>query len=654
MSHRTLLRTVCTLALLAALTPAAAAAPEPDVEVDRVAGSTRDDTASALAREGFPDGADLAYVATAMDFPDALAAGPAAAADGAPLLLVWPDEVPTTTEDALRDLGVGRVLVLGGGRAVGPRAEGQLAGIVDDVDRIGGADRFETAAAVARRFDPGVPLAYVANGTDFPDALAGGTAGAQTGGPVLLVRHGSVPEATREALEHLAPGRIVVLGGRAAVSDGVADALEGLTDGPVQRRSGPDRFATSVAIAAATFPAGARTAFLATGTAFPDGLAAGPVAGPAGAPLLLSRRDCVPGEVLDELDRLEVERVVLVGGGAALGRGPARLEPCGHEVTVVERELSAPWDVAFTPDGQVFVTERDTRSLLRLGSEGPEVVHTFAGVDTTGEGGLLGLAVSPDFEDDGYLYAYLTTSSDNRVVRLRPGDSPVEVEPVLTAIPRGASVHHGGRIAFVGSHLFVATGDAERPELAQDRGSLAGKILRVEPDGSVPPGNPFPGSPVYAWGLRNPQGLVLAGGQIFATEFGPGCDDEVNVVKHGANFGWPDACGQTRPGATGPIVVRQPAEASWSGLATLEDGLISPWEGDLFAAGLRGERLWRFRLQGERVREVQSLFEGEYGRLRHVAQAPDGSLWVLTNNHDGRGDPGPDDDRILRVAPPGW
>jgi glucose/arabinose dehydrogenase len=227
---------------------------------------------------------------------------------------------------------------------------------------------------------------------------------------------------------------------------------------------------------------------------------------------------------------------------------------------------------------------------------------------------------------------------------------------VLTGIPR-ARIHNGGRLVFgPDGMLYVGTGDAGAAESAQDPESLAGKVLRLTPEGDVPDGNPTPGSPVWSRGHRNVQGLAFdAEGSLFASEFGPDRDDEINRIEPGANYGWPVVTGEAgEEGFVDPIFVRQPAEASWSGLAVLTDGAIPQWEGDLLVAALRGERLWRLTLDDAgAIVESEELFVGELGRLREVVQAPDGALWVLTNNRDGRGDPADDDDRIIRIAPAG-
>ncbi|WP_052666930.1 PQQ-dependent sugar dehydrogenase [Nitriliruptor alkaliphilus] len=316
-------------------------------------------------------------------------------------------------------------------------------------------------------------------------------------------------------------------------------------------------------------------------------------------------------------------------------------------VTDVATDLDAPWDVAWLGD-RVLLTERDSGRLLELADDGStREVRTFE-VDSTGEGGLLGIAAGPD----DLLYVYLTTSSDNRVVRLDP-DADAEPEVVLDGIP-AAATHNGGRIAFgPDGMLYVATGDAQDQPAAQDPDSLAGKILRVTPGGGVPDDNPT-GDEVWSLGHRNVQGLAFdTDGRLFAPEFGPDVDDEINLIEPGANYGWPEVTGEAGvEGFTDPLLVRQPAEASWSGGAVLVDGAIPQWEGDLFVAALRGERLWRVPLaDGALDGEPEELYVGEHGRLREVMQAPDGSLWVLTNNRDGRGSPRDGDDRILRIGP---
>jgi glucose/arabinose dehydrogenase len=319
------------------------------------------------------------------------------------------------------------------------------------------------------------------------------------------------------------------------------------------------------------------------------------------------------------------------------------------EATTVAENLVAPWDVVFADD-RVFVTERDSGRILELAHDGSTTELLALDIDSTGEGGLLGLVADPA-ADGLRFYAFLTGAQDNRIVRIAPGGEP---EPVLTGIPK-ARVHNGGRIAFgPDGMLYAATGDAGDPTLAQDASSLAGKILRLTPDGAVPADNPDPDSPVYASGIRNPQGLAwTADGTLYSSSFGPEVDDEVNRIEPGGNYGWPEVTGRAGDDRfVDPVFVRQPDVASWSGLAALVDGAIPQWEGDLFVAALRGQRLWRLELGSDGAVEGQEeLFVGELGRLRQVVQAPDGSLWVLTSNRDGRGQPAEADDRIVRIGP---
>ena len=310
--------------------------------------------------------------------------------------------------------------------------------------------------------------------------------------------------------------------------------------------------------------------------------------------------------------------------------------------------LAVPWGIAFLPDGDAVVTERDSRRVLRVTAEGRvSELGTIEAATPQGEAGLLGIAVSPDFDTDRRLFLYVTTEADNRVLRAElDGDRLGEPEVVLDGIPQGF-IHDGGRLAFgPDGFLYASTGETGTPDLAQDPGSLGGKILRMTPDGDPAPGNPDPGSPVWSSGHRNVQGLAWDDAdRLWASEFGDSSWDELNLVEAGGDYGWPQV-----EGAAGgdefidPHLVWPVENASPSGLAYLD--------GHLWMAGLRGERLWRIEVSEDgRARRPRAYFAGEYGRLRTVVAAPDGTLWLATSNQDGRGTPAPDDDRILRVTP---
>lgn len=332
------------------------------------------------------------------------------------------------------------------------------------------------------------------------------------------------------------------------------------------------------------------------------------------------------------------------GGGTSPdrgGRGPRVVR------TLVDR-LEVPWGVDFLPDGAAVVTERMSGRVLRVSDDGTTTaLGTVGSTAAEGEAGLLGVAVSPDFAEDRTLFLYVTTASDNRVVRARlDGGRLGAPEVVLDGIPRGF-IHDGGRLAFgPDGYLYVTTGETGDPSLAQDPDSLAGKILRITTDGDPAPGNPTPGSPVWSLGHRNVQGLAWDDeGRLWASEFGDSTWDELNLVEAGGNYGWPEVEGAGGgPRFTDPALVWPVEEASPSGLA---------WaDGHLWMAALRGRRLWRVDVgaSGEASRP-KAFLDGDYGRLRTVVAAPDGDLWLTTSNRDGRGEPTATDDRIIVLRP---
>lgn len=322
--------------------------------------------------------------------------------------------------------------------------------------------------------------------------------------------------------------------------------------------------------------------------------------------------------------------------------GPVEPDVAG---TVAEN-LDVPWGLVFLPGGDALLSERDTAKIKRVSPDGDvETLGTVSGVQAasgTGEGGLLGLALDPD--DPDVLFAYLTSSEDNRVVRLDISDGVGKPDPILTGIP--SSTHHnGGRLVFgPDGHLYVSTGEAERPGIAQDRDSLGGKILRITTSGKAVDGNPFDNR-VFSYGHRNPQGLAFdADGRLWASEFGDKAVDELNLIEAGNNYGWPSAEGDSRSKAfTNPAV-------SWSPTSTSSPSGLAIVRGTAFIAALQGQCLFSSALDGTKAAKPKTWFAEDYGRLRTVVAAPDGSLWLTTSNTDGRQSPGRDDDRILRVT----
>ena len=322
---------------------------------------------------------------------------------------------------------------------------------------------------------------------------------------------------------------------------------------------------------------------------------------------------------------------------------PARDVPTTRHV--VAKNLDVPWSLAFLPDRSALVTTRDRAELLQVREGGRTVnLGRVPGVVPGGEGGLLGVAVSPRFTKDRSIFLYLTARNDNRVVRMTfvngKARSP---QPVLTGIPKAGN-HNGGRLAFgPDGYLYVTTGDAGNRPAAQDRRSLGGKILRITTAGKPAPGNPFGGSPVWSYGHRNVQGIAWdRSGRMFASEFGQNTWDELNLVKPGANYGWPVVEGRAgRRGFVDPLRQWPTDEASPSGIAITADGTV-------WMAALRGESLWRIPTRKGVTGQPQRLLRGQYGRLRDVVVGPDGRLWVLTNN-TARGNPARDDDKLLVI-----
>lgn len=342
--------------------------------------------------------------------------------------------------------------------------------------------------------------------------------------------------------------------------------------------------------------------------------------------------------------------------GTPSGSPSVSAPPAKGAVTVtgeVAKGLESPWGVAPLPGGDLLVASRDKGSISRVeaGSGAVTRIGSVPGVAPGGEGGLLGLALSPDFASDRMVYAYFTTEGDNRIARLRyderrpAGQQLGAPDTVFRGIPKGL-IHNGGRIAFgPDKMLYAGTGETSETGLAQDKESLGGKILRMTPDGDPVHGNPEADSVVYSYGHRNVQGLAWDGDKrLWAAEFGQNTWDELNLIEPGANYGWPEAEGKAgRPGMRDPVAVWKTDEASPSGIA---------WaQGSVWMAGLKGNRLWRIPLSGtDPVAEPEAFLEGKYGRLRSVVALGGDKLLLVTSETDGRGSPETGDDRILTLT----
>lgn len=335
----------------------------------------------------------------------------------------------------------------------------------------------------------------------------------------------------------------------------------------------------------------------------------------------------------------------------------------GIKVETVAENLKIPWEIDFAPDGRIFFTERIGN--LRI-IENNLVSEPIISLKVSGsEGGLLGLALDPNFEENHYLYLYYSYSDFfdiyNKVVRYVESDNTLSNETILLDKIPGSQIHDGGRIKFgPDGKLYITTGDAANSKAAQNLDSLAGKILRINSDGTIPEDNPFPNSPVYSLGHRNPQGIDWhpESGILVETEHGPSGErgnahDEVNVIFPGKNYGWPIIVSdEASEGFVNPIL--HTGDETWapSGSVFYNSDKISEWYGKYFIATLRGNhlRMLDLDLENNLVISSNALLDGEFGRLRSVNMSPDGYLYILTSNQDGRGTPTHNDDRILRIV----
>ena len=334
------------------------------------------------------------------------------------------------------------------------------------------------------------------------------------------------------------------------------------------------------------------------------------------------------------------------------------------KVETIAENLEVPWAIAFAPDGRIFVTERGgSLRVIENGQLNPEPIKNInVGIV---EGGLLGITLDPNFEQNHYMYLYYTytdfLSTYNKVLRYTENNNILSDELILLDKIPGGLIHDGGRLKFgPDGKLYITTGEAGNPDLAQDLNSLGGKILRINSDGTIPNDNPFENSPVFSYGHRNPQGLDWdpITGILVISEHGPSGErgfahDEINVIESGKNYGWPKIVGDgNEPDYVDPILHTGSETWAPSGASFYNSDKISEFSGKYFVATLRGNhlRMLDLDLNENRVISSEALFENQFGRLRDAVVGPDGYLYLLTSNRDGRGTPVENDDRILRIV----
>ncbi|HEY9583560.1 MAG TPA: PQQ-dependent sugar dehydrogenase [Candidatus Paceibacterota bacterium] len=323
-------------------------------------------------------------------------------------------------------------------------------------------------------------------------------------------------------------------------------------------------------------------------------------------------------------------------------------------ITTITTELKIPWDIAFLPDDSLLVTERDG-NLTQIKDKNKTSIKLPRAVPK-GEGGLLGIVLHPRYNTNHFLYLYMTTggisggNTKNAVFRYKFENGALSDEKEIIKDIPGAIYHDGGRMEFgPDEKLYITTGDATTAQIAQDKKSLGGKILRLNDDGSIPSDNPF-GNAVYSYGHRNPQGLVWdSEGRLWETEHGrsgvTSGMDELNLIEKGKNYGWPDIEGDTIKAGMVKSVINSGADDTWAPASAVY------YKGSIFFGGLKGEAVYEAVLDGVSVKELKTHFKNQFGRIRTVRLGPDGMLYITTSNRDGRGNPTAEDDRIIRVDP---
>lgn len=331
-----------------------------------------------------------------------------------------------------------------------------------------------------------------------------------------------------------------------------------------------------------------------------------------------------------------------------------------YNVEVITENLNVPWAIDISANGDIYFTERPgSIKVIKNGTINPQPLIIFTPpFISQGEGGLMGIDLDPDFSQNHYFYVMHSYSESNRIynriIRLIENNNKAYTDKILIDKIPGGQIHNGGRIK-VGpdKKLYITTGDAGNPSLSQNLSSTAGKILRIELNGSIPKDNPFTNSPIYSFGHRNPQGLAWSSKNIlYSSEHGQSAHDEINIIHPGTNYGWPLVQGDEE---STEVTVQNPlihsGEDTWapSGITFASQG---PWQDKLLVATLRGQQLLSISLNenGSVVESVESWLKNEYGRLREVIQGKDRSIYITTSNRDGRGNPGINDDKIIRIV----
>ncbi|MGP3981783.1 PQQ-dependent sugar dehydrogenase [Streptomyces sp. KR80] len=338
--------------------------------------------------------------------------------------------------------------------------------------------------------------------------------------------------------------------------------------------------------------------------------------------------------------------VAVAGTGNAEPGNDAGITSEPGAIKTISSGWTIPWGLDWLPDGSALITERDSFKVFKLTQSGTktEVGKVPNVASTGGEGGLLGIAVSPKWNSDHYVYFMHSSSSDNRIVRMTyDGSSLKDYQTVVTGLKKNR-YHNGGRIKFgPDGHLYATMGDAQNGSLAQDKNSLNGKILRMTPDGKPAPGNPF-GTLVYSLGHRNPQGLTWDDqGRLWSSEFGNSKYDELNLIESGKNYGWPTCEGNcSTDGMTNPKRQWPVGEASPSGVAYAD--------GAIYMAALRGQRLWRIPVDGTNAGTPKAYYVNQYGRQRTVEKLPGkNTLWLSTTNADNNGGEPDGADKVFQI-----